>query len=178
MLLLKPALHHPQLLKTLPHKNVQKVQMTKCNSLWLIFNILLWHLQWKVEKLHPLGGRRALLKKIQTTKKQKIFSDLHLKRTAQSLEATFILFLYSPTTGRIELNNTIEHTFSQGQLLYGSQTGRPRPVPTGLRPTNVSSLREINKKWKYKNVFIHSSKKIRASNQQVSAKKNTRSVSP
>lgn len=157
MLLLKPALHHPQLLKTASQKWTEssndQVQFTVTHFQHLALASTM--------ESHPLGGRRALLKKIQTTKKQKNL----FRPTSQAHCSKFWGYIYSLSmfpTG---------NTFSQGQLLYGSQTGRPRPVPTGLRQTNVSSLREINKKWKYKNAFIHSSMKIRASNQQVSAEK-------
>lgn len=41
------------------------------------------------------GQKSSFLKKSKQRKNKKIFSDLHLKRTAQSFEATFILFLCS-----------------------------------------------------------------------------------
>lgn len=91
MLLLKPALHHPQLLKTASQKCTEssndQVQFTVTHFQHLALASTM--------ESHPLGGRRALLKKSKQRKNKKIFSDLHLKCTAQSFEATFILFLCS-----------------------------------------------------------------------------------
>lgn len=154
MLLLKPALHHPQLLKTASQKCTEssndQVQFTVTHFQHLALASTM--------ESHPLGGRRALFLKNPNNEKTKKSFQTYISSALLKVLRLHLFSFYVPNW---------EHLFTRPTAQW--QPNRETKACADRTSTNKCVIIERNEK--YKNAFIHSSMKIRASNQQVSAEK-------